>query len=50
MGVNGGAYVIFKPKMHGYLILNRIMSFIKILLINEKIFFSENEILISELS
>jgi len=47
MGVNGGGYVIFKPKMHGYWILNTIMFFMKILLINENIYFSENENLIS---
>ncbi len=39
MGVNGGGYVIFKPKMHGYWILNTIMFFMKILLINENIYF-----------
>ncbi len=49
MGINGGGYVIFKPEMHGYWILNKIMFVIKILLIDEILNFSENEKSISEL-
>jgi len=49
VGINGGGYVIFKPKMHGYWILNEIMFVIKILLIDENLYFSENEKSISEL-
>jgi hypothetical protein len=47
MGIDGGGYVIFKPKMHGYWILNTIIFS---LLINENLIFSENENSISELN
>jgi len=49
VGINGGGYVNFKPKMHGYWILNKIMFVITILLIDENLNFSENEKSISEL-